>query len=249
MKKGIVLIFITALFFCGNKVYAEEYYRNHFGVSFTQEQYDFYTNLMHDGFQEAVTQEMLDEIANEDLDTYVINRVKLCPMPTIEREPGGNLRDDNLYVITSAKSLEMVNACNVYGSCRMYAFVEWFDEPNQQSYDVIGAYLDGPTRTAPPIVLVSTSDDYSAEEVVLYESDGFGAVVPVLSGEDLEIDMSFPYSGTGGIFISYQHAMSYISLANAQLFNIDFSGYGNVFSFYGAATGIYDQMPGVHMDV
>lgn len=251
VKKGIIFILMAAFLLFGKTVYAEEYYKNHLGVSFTKEQYDFYTNLMHEGYQEAVTQEMLNEIANEDLDSIEINKVSLCPTPTKSKiNPGGQLRDDCLFVSTSAKSLEMANACNGLGHCRMYAFVEWFGEPNQQSYDVFGAYFDdGPSIIGSPIVVVSTEDEFASEEVVKYESDGFGAVVPVLSGEGLMIDMSFAYSGNGGIFISYQHAMSYISLANAQLFNIDFSGYGNVFSFYGAAVGIYDQMPGVHMDV
>lgn len=251
MKKGLFLSLVVLILLIGSTVHAETYYTNHLGVSFTREQYDFYTYVMHDGFQEHVTQDMLDEIAHEDIESIEVSKVSICPNPMQQGNMGNlaNPLDDNTFVITSAKSLEMTVACNSVNFCRAFAYVEWFGEPNQKSYDVIGAYLDGPTRTSTPMVLVSTEDDFANEEVIKYETDGFGAVVPVIDGDDLMIDMTFPYSGTGGIFISYQHAMSYISLANAQLFNIDFVGYGNVFDFYGAAIGVYDEMPGVHMDV
>ena len=246
MKKLITVFIIISIIFIGNRVYAEDYYTNRKGVSFTKEQYDFYTDLMHDGYQEIVTQEMLDDIDWDNLDSLTIQKTSLCPMPTTERVP--LLRDDNTYVSTSAKSLMMANIC-AGDICRIYSNVEWYGIPNQQSYDLIGAFLDGPTRNGNPMVMISTEDDFDDEELVKYETDGFGAIVQVLDGEGLMIDMTFSYSGHGGIFVSYQHAMSAITLANAQLFNIDFIGYGNVFDFYGAAIGVYDEMPGVHMDV
>ena len=235
----------------GSTVHAETYYTNHLGVEFTREQYDFYTYVMHDGFQEFVTQDLLDEIANEDIESLEIEKVSLCPNPIQQGNMGNiaNPQDDNTYVSTSAKALEMTKACNSLNFCRVYANVEWFGEPNQKSYDVMGAYLDGPTVIGTPVVIVSTEDDFAGPDVIKYETDGFGAVAPVIDGDNLEFDMTFPYSGTGTIFISYQHAMSYITLANAQLFNIDLVGYGNVFDFYGAAIGVYDEMPGVYMDV
>ena len=251
MRKGLLLSVIVFLLLMGSTVHAETYYTNHLGVSFTREQYDLYTYLAHEGFQEHVTQDMLDEFANETIDTLDITKVGMCPNPMQQAHMGNiaNPQDDDLFVITSAKSLEMSNACNGCGYCRVFAYVEWFGEPNQKSYDLFGAFTDGVTRMGAPLVIVETEDDFSTEEVVKYETDGFGAVVPVLDGDDLTFDMSFPYTGTGSIFISYQHAMSYISLADAQLFHIDFVGYGNVFDFYGAAIGVYDEMPGVHMNV
>ena len=245
MKKAVkyfAAFLFVAFILMGHKVYAEEiYYTNSKGVSFTKEQYDFYTYLTHDGFQEHVTQDMLDEIATADLSTIKVKKVGICPNPT---------RDDNLYVITSAKSLEMSNYCSG-GYCRIYSTVEWFGEPTVKSYDLYGAYFDGNvSMIASPMTMASSSDYFSDSVTIVYDTNGFGAVLQVpTTGDDIYFDISFLYSGTGTIFVSYQHAMSPITLANAQLFNIDLIGYGGVFDFYGAAVGVYDQMPGVHMDV
>ena len=157
MKKWIAIFLIVSVLFIGNRVYAEEYYTNHRGVSFTKQQYDFYTDLMHEGFQESITQEALDEIDWNDLDSLTIQKTSLCPMPTTERVP--LLRDDNPIVTTSAKSLVMVNVCgNTF--CSILSNVEWYGIPNQQSYDVIGAYLDGPELETDPLILVTTYDDF-----------------------------------------------------------------------------------------
>ena len=82
------------------------------------------------------------------------------------------------------------------------------------------------------------------------DTDGFGTVVKLPDTSDtIHITQSYLYSGTGVIYYTYQHAMYSISLANAQLFYIDLVGYGNVLDFYGAATGFYDDMPGVYVEV
>lgn len=246
MKKAVkyfaAFLFVITIFM-GQEVYAKEvYYTNSKGVSFTKEQYDFYTYLTHDGFQEYVTQDMLDEIAGADLSKIKVKKVGICPNPPT--------RDDNTYIITSAKSLEMSNYC-FGGSCRVYSEVEWFGDPTVKSYDLYGTYYDGTvSRIGPPVLVITSSDSGDDEETINYDTDGFGAVVQVpQTGDDIIMDLTYLYSGTGTVFVSYQHAMSPITLANAQLFNIDLIGYGGVFDFYGAAVGVYDQMPGVHMDV
>lgn len=247
VKYGIVFLFVMAAI-VGKNVYAEEiYYTNSKGVSFTKEQYDFYTYLTHDGYQEYVTQDMLNEIAGEDLESLDVKVVRLCPNP-FKSASKGQTRDDEAYVATSAKSLAMGRYCT-QSYCRVMAEVEWFGEPNITSYDVMGAYLDGPTRVGTPSTFLSTPTTGYEEETIVYDTDGFGAIIQLPAEEGIFIDQTFVYSGTGTIFMSYQHAMSNISLANSQLFNIGLIGYGSVFDFYGAAVDVYDDMPGVHMDV
>ena len=186
---------------------------------------------------------MLDKIADADLSKIKVKKVGLCPNnPT---------RDDNLYVTTSAKSLEMSNYCFA-GNCKVYSEVEWFGDPTVKSYDLYGSYFNGTvSRVDTPMIFATTSNgDNSDYSIIKYESDGFGGVIELpQNGDDIVLDLIYKYTGTGTIFVSYQHAMSTISLADAQLFNIDLIGYGGVFDFYGAAVGKYDQMPGVHMDV
>lgn len=248
LAKYIFVFLFIMIVVMGKDVYAEEpYYTNSKGVSFTKEQYDFYTYLTHEGFQENVTQDMLNEIAGQDLNSLDVKVIKLCPT---KRNSGkeNQLRDDNTYFATQYKSIAMGKYCSNTG-CRVIAEAEWFDVPNIKSYDVMGAYLDGPTRLNTPTTFITTSEDATEEETIVYDTDGFGAVFVIPDGDDIFIAQTFNYSGTGTIYFSYQHAMSYTTLNTAQLFNIGLIGYGNVFEFYGAATGVYDQMPGVHMDV
>ena len=249
-KYGLALLFVLVSFL-GSNVYAEEiYYTNSKGVSFTKEQYDFYTYLTHDGYQEQVTQEMLDEIAGQDLDSLDVKVVRLCPNEQKSQlRSTYNTQDDRLKVETSAKSLSMAKYCTPY-YCRVLSELEWLGEPNSKSYDLMGAYLDGPTRLAVPTTSVVTTSGSKPEETIKYDTNGFGAVIKLPNESDPPlISQSFMYSGTGVIFVSYQHAMSSISLADAQLFNIGLIGYGSVFDFYGVAADIYDQMPGVYMTV
>ena len=247
-KYVMILLFVVVAFACKN-VYAEEiYYTNHLGVSFTREQYDFYTYLAHDGYQEQVTQDMLDEIAGQNLDDLDVEVIRMCSMQQATLGNVNHVQDDNTFFTTSAKSISMSKYC-LPSHCRILSEVEWFGEPNVKSHDVIGSYLDGPTLMGSPIVYVSTEVTDASEETIKYETDGFGAVVVIPEGEEAFIDMTFAYLGTGTIFVSYQHAMEPITLANSQLFHIDPIGYGNVFDFYGAAVDVYDGMPGLHMDV
>lgn len=247
-KYVIMFLFVVVTFACKN-VYAEEiYYTNHLGVSFTREQYDFYTYLTHDGYQEQVTQDMLDEIADQDLDDLDVEVIRMCPMQHATLGNINHVQDDNTFFSTSAKSIAMGKYCTA-NYCRILVEVEWFGEPNVKSHDVMGAYLDGPTLLATPTTLVTTEITGVSHETVVYDTDGFGAILVIPEGEEVYIDQSFMYQGTGTIFVSYQHAMEPITLANSQLFHIDPIGYGNVFDFYGAAVDVYDGMPGLHMAV
>lgn len=238
LKKWKLLLFIIVCLLFTNNVKAEEYYyTNSSGVNFTKEQYDFYTYLAHDGYQEVVTQKMLEEIDWNHLENVRVRKTSLCPT-----------RDDNAFITTSAKSLTMGYYCSST-HCRVMAELEWLVEPNIKSYDLMGAYIDGPTRLTTPTTAVFTPNTISEEETIKYDTDGYGSVILLPDEEEIIIDQSFLFEGTGTIFISYQHAMSNTTLANSQLFNIGLIGAGSVFDFYGAAIGVYDEMPGVHMDV
>ena len=250
IKKYVLIIIIMVTVLIGKNIYAEEFfYTNRQGVSFTKEQYDFFKTTFHEGFQEIVTQEMIDKLAGVDLSTIEVQKVGICPMTDYNASKRVNpRRDDNLFIDTYAKSLEMSNLCFA-GDCYVFATVEWHGEPTVKSLDLLGVYLTGTvTRESTPMTMISSSEGCDGEETVKYTSSGFGAVVQLIDGDDIFIDQSFRYSGTGTIFYSYQHAMSTISLSDAQLFNTALIGYGSVFDFYGNAVGVYDEMPGVQTE-
>ena len=243
IKFALMVVFMFTLFFIQKPVHAEEYYyTNENGVAFTKEAYDFFSRFVYEGYQKYVTQDEFNEYieAGIDFENATIEKVGLCSNPT------GNNRDIP-YFDTISRRIEMSKTCGIL--CRVNCTVTWHGTPIVQAYDVIGAYLTGPTRLSTPTTIVSSSADSTNTEALVYDTDGFGAVIAVHDASDMVISQSFTYSGHGLIFMSHQHATSNISLANAQLFTIGLSGYGNVFNFYGAATNVYDQMNGVYLTV
>ena len=126
----------------------------------------------------------------------------------------------------------------------------WLIDPSVTSWDVIGAYLDGVELKAHSHTYVSTTNYTYYFENLQTESDGLGNSVKLPdTGSDMIINMDFTVSRGGTVYGSYQHATEDTTLANSKLYNIDFSGYGNVFDFYGTALDLYDEMPGVDIDV
>ena len=246
-KKIIVIVIMAIAILLGKNVYAKEvYYTNSNGVEFTKDEYDFFTYLMRDGYQEFVTQEMVDEIAGKTIYDEDVKSVNICPTNVNKLTHN---RDNNLEVTTDAKSLLLGKYCTPF-YCRAVIDLSWLAEPYVKSYDVVGSLLDGPTRLTEPITLVSSTTTGASHVAAVYETDGFGTVVQLpTTGDNIHIAQNYIYSGTGVIYYTYQHSMFTISLANSQLFHIDLVGYGNVLNFYGAAVGYYDDMPGVYMEV
>lgn len=250
MKKYGLLLLLVVISFFGKNVFAEEiYYTNSSGVAFTKEEYDFYTDLAYDGYQERVTEEMLNEIKGKDKDSLNVNVVRMC----LKDKNDGIMttqNDDNLFIETSAKSLSLSKYCTPF-FCRAIAVLEWLGEPTVKSYDAMGAFIDGPTRLTEPDTVLTTDTNLYRAEFVHYEDDGFGALIklPEEHDDNMIIDQSFMFEGSGMIFMTYQHAKNTISLNDASQFDIDFAGFGNVFYFYGIADKIYDDLPGVYMHV
>ena len=250
MKKYGLLLLLVVISFFGKNVFAEEiYYTNSSGVAFTKEEYDFYTDLAYDGYQERVTEEMLNEIKGKDRDSLKMNVVKMC----LKDKNDGIMtaqNDDNLFIETTAKSLSMGKYCTPF-FCRVVAVLKWLVEPAVKSYDAMGAFIDGPTRLTDPVTTISTGQGAYDPELVRYQDDGFGAIfkLPEETNENTIIDQSFMFEGSGMIFMTYQHTMYNLTLNEASQFDIDFSGFGNVFDFYGEAFNAYDNLPGVYMYV
>jgi len=239
----LAVVFICTLLLSQKNVYAEEYYYvNDNGVSFTKAAYDFFGEFFYDGFQRYMTQDLFDQFVEEgfDFENTVIEKAS-----SILKQPG-NTRDIPFYD-TQSRSIDMSKACGIV--CRVSSTVIWHGTPIVQDYDVMGAYITGPTRITTPVTFINSSQGSDQPAAIVYDTDGYGAVLPVHNASDMIITQSFAYTGNGLIFMSHQHATSQISLTNAQLFTIGLSGYGNVFNFYGAATNVYDQMNGVYLTV
>ena len=248
-KKILLMIVLSVFCFLSSKnVYAEDYYTNGYGVSFDRSQYDFFTDFFYDGYQDLMTQAMFEEYDEFDFENTVIEKVSYCPNQA-HFNPGNQLSPQDFpYLDTYAKELSMAKACNAV-FCRVSLTVTWHGTPIVQSHDVIGSYISGPTRFSTPITTYESSNGSGHETDMVYDTDGYGAVVAIPNASDIIVSQSFAYTGHGLIYMSYQHAVSTVSLDNAKSFTIGLAGLGNVFIYPSAIADCYDQMGGVYMTV
>ena len=126
----------------------------------------------------------------------------------------------------------------------------WKASPNVRSYDLIGAYLNGPKVLGGPTSTITYSGGTIRPSAEKETSKGFGSVLKMpTGGNSIVISTTFTISGSGRIYGSYQHAKSSISLNKAKSFNISSSGLGQVFSFSSVSIrNKYDAMSGVYID-
>ena len=247
MKKLVVFIGILLFSVCFLNVYADEvYYTNGNGVDFTEGEYNFYTDMFWEGFQENVTQDMLDT-----LNYYgFIGQ----PITTVEYDEDNTMGTLNpvynpqgLVHETASKKLAMSKSCTS-SNCYISVVLTWKKQPNVKSYDVIGALLYG------NLDLVGEPDTwlgYSGGTLFYgdeyYVGGGFGTSVKVQTSTTyMQIGQSYIVSGTGTLYASYQHATSNITKATSQLYTVGYGGWGGVFHFYGNAVGKFDHMGGVN---
>ena len=243
MKKivGVFIILVAVLSFSKN-VYAEEaiYYTTSNGIELTEEEYNFLTQFYWDGYPDIMTIDQYEEFKNSDLlDRELI--VKYAKQP--ENTPRSTSH------ATNAKVLKIAAACSS-SDCMVTINCEWTLNPATRSYDVIGAYLSGVSLLYHNQTYVSSTSGATFFNNLKTAYNGIGNSVKLpSSGTDVIINMTITTTRGGTIYGSYQHAMSNTTLPVSKYYNFSLAGYGNVFSFYGSAVGIYDGMGGVDITI
>ena len=212
------------------------YYINANDVCFSKQQYDFITDMYYEGHQDIMNQADLDFFDDSVFD----KKVEKVTYTETENTRG-------TYHATANKSVQISKVTSGYTYLTTVA--TWFNTPSVHSYDVIGAYLSGPTLISTGNTTATATGGTNSGTGTQIQTHGFGTSVKLPSGSNVKVTQTFSVSGSGTVYASYQHAKSSISLANSKKYNISYSGYGNVFSFYGAASGVYDGMGGVDISV
>ena len=245
MKKIFLIMFIAILSILPHyNVSAEEvYYTNSNGVDFTRDEYDYFSEMFWDGYQEYVTRSEFDQVANLDL----------FNQPIYKNTYTTPVDFNSLYYTNGNPLTEKSRTITLSKSCSSTCFLSlvnvWNATPNVKSWDVFGARASGATITTVNTALMygdTTSVSYLNPTIA---GGGFGYSMLVPNDTGIKSAVSF-YSTTGGtIYGTYQHAMTGITEANSHLYNIVYYGYGGVFNFYGAAFGIYDGCNGVNISV
>ncbi|MBR1413074.1 MAG: hypothetical protein IJ574_00185 [Bacilli bacterium] len=215
----------------------ECFYTNTNNVCFSEEQYDFVTNMYYEGYQDIMNQADIDFFDDSVFDSRV------------EKETYYEYLDGTMGTThsTANKKVEISKATG--GNTYLTTVATWFNSPSTRSYDVIGAYLSGPTLVNTGSAYATATGGTNNGTGTQIQTHGFGTSVKLPSGSSVRVVQTFSVSGSGTVYASYQHATSSISLANSKKYNIAYSGYGHVFSFYGAASGVYDGMGGVDIAV
>lgn len=222
----------------------EVYYTNSHGVSLTEEQYNFLTELHFDGYQEYITEATHNKYLSMGLYDEKVTKKVIEDIDDTGNSLNGTLHE------TTAKRLELAYACGG-NRCTMATTAEWKGTPRIISYDVIGSYLYGNlTRLSTPITYLYWSGNTIEFTDRVYSGNGYGCTallqnssVNMIVAQDVDIRVD----GSGTFYSSYQHATKRITLETSKKYTTGFGGYGGVFFFYGSAVGVYDQMAGVNV--
>ena len=243
MKKSYYVILLILTVFMtnvGNVNAQETYYINDNGISFTKEEYDFFSKMYYDGYQRYMTSEDLEYFKYCDMD---INNIEI-----VEYEPGNSFLKSTVYE-TTAKRLVISKAGGSIPT--IVVSLRWKGSPKIRSYDLIGAYLSGVSLLGNPSTRLDYSGGYVNPSETKITTNGFGSSIKLPnSGSDFVASQTFIVSGSGTVYASYQHAKSSLSLANSQSFDTRYSGLGNVFYFSSSTIrSKYDAMGGVSIGV
>lgn len=237
----VVSILCLACLFGYKDVNAKEtniVYTNPNDVSFTQEEYDFFTKMYWDGYQKDITQNDYNEFVSKDFLNAEFDSKTVYDVP----------KTRGTYFSSNYKSIKISKMCS--DNCRISVVVTWLVNPNIRSYDVIGAYLSGTTLQSTPNTRVVSSTETKVALNIKKQEHGFGTSVLLPdTGDDIKLNQDFYVAKGGYVYASYQHAVRNTTLATSQKFDVTGQEHGDVFTFYDEAYDIYDDMPGVDIQV
>ena len=248
MKKFLnyVMIFVLLMIITTSVNAQEIYYENSNGITFTKEEYDFFSKMYYDGYQASMTKDDMKIFEGRELNP---DKVESSSYIDKSYNPKAILTRGN-YHETQAKILRISKTGSPYPIIAITA--QWKYAPNARSYDLIGAFFSGNIILASGLTnKINHTGGVTYPADTITSSNGFGSVVLLPANEgNIVVSSTFMVDGSGTIFGSYQHAKKNISLNDAKSFSISYSGIGNVFYFSNMnIRAKYDAMQGVSIGV
>lgn len=239
MKKTIKLV---ALFLCCiftfDIVNAQNIYLNAQGVEFNQKQYNYVISLFGNDYFDDISQEDFDKLSELNL----FNK-EIVSVSDYDQSKHVNMRN----LTQNGRTLKLSKSCST--QCVVVIKATWNVNATVKSYDVIGArMINASVNNYGTTIVKGTgySKTYSSPQIF---TNGFGYSGLYPNASNVVYTTTFYTTTSGSVVGSYQHAMSNISLANSKLYTISQYGMGGVFSFYGAASGIYDATNGLTLSL
>lgn len=245
MKRYIkFLLFVFVFSICSVSAKSEMNYVNSNGVKLSEKEFKFVKEFYDDYFFETMTIEDLNWISDLNID---VNNVEIL---NLEDEV---IDGEHLYSTshsTSSKKLSIAKSCST--TCTIITNLMWLKNPIIKSYDVIGARFENTNFVNNSEVITKLTSSkgtiYSTNNKEM--KNGFGTSIKLPNGAtNIIIQQKFYITSGGIVFASYQHSQSIISLDTSLTFSISSSGSGGVFNFYGSASGKFDNMGGVSINL
>ena len=220
----------------------EVFYTNGYGVEFSEDEYNYYTEMFWDGYQDYVTQDDFDTVLEFGLFDSRVEKVS-----TVHIEPGDFLMGSQ--VTEKSRTLTISKSCS--GSyCYISLTAVWNYAPSVRSYDVMGARFNNTSVYQYNNTYVISSNGTTTVSTSNRQTftTGFGITTQLpTSGSNLVVGTSFyVYNNSGAkVYGAYEHAMAGTTLNISKMYYISPYGQGDVLYFTGLATSFYDDANGV----
>lgn len=209
------------------------------GVILSKQEYEFILNMYWDGYQEYLTLEDYNEFKSMDL----FNR----PIEKATKEIADVPSTRGASVTSHLRTLTIAKSCS--DNCVLSLVTKWNGTPTIKSHDVFGARVTGTSITNIKNALVSGDNYGKTYSNPKSYSNGFGFSVLVPNVGNVKTSVTFITTKGGTVYGSYQHAMRNTTEAVSKQYTIGLGGYGKVLNFTGLALDIYDNAPGVDIQV
>lgn len=239
-KRNVFLLILSMCMLGVQNVKAAEevYYTNPNNVSFTKEQYDFFTAMYYEGYQEIVTPELFAMFEEDEMMADLVESKTYVDY---------DIPSTRATVVTSnSKSLKIAKGGS--SRCSVSVVLNWTGSPTIRSYDVIGAYLPSVTLIGTPYTTSSAGSTTTIENDLRNTSTGFGVSIKLPSQDYIKIAQTYMTTTGGRVYASYQHAMVNVTQSDSRNYSVGYAGLGHVFDFVSNTRGYYDGMEGVYID-
>ncbi len=239
-KRNLLFLILVSVVFIPTFAFAkdEAFYTNDNGVSLTEKEYNFITEMYYEGYQKFLTKEMYDDLKKHDTFSQTIEKKSIKITPKATR---------GTFIEDQARILNINNACS--DNCYVVILYQWKVEPSNKGYDVIGAYFENTTLQNNPFTVVASSVEQKFCTDYKKATNGLGCSFMLVAGNDTKVTQNFRVSLNGHVYASYQHAGRIAYLTESQDYTFSKYGYGSVFKFSEKSAELYDAMNGVDIAV